>query len=399
MSTGYIIWNADPVIFWIKSFPVRWYGFLFALGFIIAPHLERFIFKKEGKPIELVDTIVGYILIGTIIGARLGDVIFYHLDYFIYHPLEIFLPITFGPPIQFGFRGLSSHGATIGIITTVMIFCIRHRYHIAFKLRPWKLKFTEKKDFVIRFAWLADRAIIAIALAAASIRMGNFANSEIIGVPTKSNYGIFFSRNVTNTFQSHARAIEDLQFTPSTQQENNTTPYQPITLSLVFKKAVRQEKRIKSFVEYTAPRLLNRENVRQHIHYDPAQPLDYRIEKDAKGRFVAHIETLAIPRHPAQLYEALTYLLLFIIVLGLWFRKKGKVKEGSLIGIFFILGFTARFFLEFYKITQPLFENFQLLNTAHFLSIPAILGGFGFLYYAYTKSPQAREEKDIKNKT
>lgn len=92
------------------------------------------------------------------------------------------------------------------------------------------------------------------------------------------------------------------------------------------------------------------------------------------------------PRHPSQLYEALSCLFLFFILLYLWNLKKAKVQEGSLTGIFMIFVFTLRFFYEFLKENQSSFENGLTLNMGQILSIPAVLFGIGVLWYARRKA-------------
>lgn len=98
------------------------------------------------------------------------------------------------------------------------------------------------------------------------------------------------------------------------------------------------------------------------------------------------LAAFVVPRHPSQLYEALSCLLLFFILLYLWKLKKEKTQEGLLTGIFMIFVFTLRFFYEFLKENQSSFENGLSLNMGQILSIPAVLFGLGVLWYAKRKT-------------
>jgi prolipoprotein diacylglyceryl transferase len=106
---------------------------------------------------------------------------------------------------------------------------------------------------------------------------------------------------------------------------------------------------------------------------------DYEFNPSGLAAFV-------VPRHPSQLYEALSCLLLFFILLYLWNLKKEKIQEGLLTGIFMIFVFTLRFFYEFLKENQSSFENGLSLNMGQILSIPAVLFGLGVLWYAKRKA-------------
>jgi len=86
------------------------------------------------------------------------------------------------------------------------------------------------------------------------------------------------------------------------------------------------------------------------------------------------------PRHPAQLYEALAYLAIFILLYKLYWTQKGKHYQGLLISLFLILLFTARFFIEFLKEDQVAFEETMKLNMGQLLSIPFVIAGVWGLY-------------------
>lgn len=160
-------WNPDPIAISIDflNFKIYWYGILFALGFFIGYIIARVMCKKKGYPLDKLDILLFYVFLGTIIGARLAHVFFYQPNYYLSNPIEI-LYIWQG--------GLASHGGTIGAFIGFSIFCYKNR-----EFSP---------------IWLLDHLSIAVALVAALIRIGNFINSEIIGIPTNANYGIIFDR-------------------------------------------------------------------------------------------------------------------------------------------------------------------------------------------------------------
>jgi len=160
-----IHWDVDPTIFRLGPLAPRWYGLLFALGFLIGFYLMRHVFQREGKPEEDLDFLLFYLLGGTILGARLGHVLFYAPGYYLSNPVEI-------PQIWEG--GLASHGGLIGVVLAIWIYCQRR----------------EGQPFV----WLLDRLAAPVALTGSFIRLGNFFNSEILGVPTDLPWGVVFER-------------------------------------------------------------------------------------------------------------------------------------------------------------------------------------------------------------
>lgn len=171
----YIHWNADPIIFSIGSFGLRYYALCWLAAFVISYILMLRIFKKEGKSQELLDSLTMYIFLGTFIGARLGHCLFYDFDYYKDHILEIFLPFQYvnGEFTLTGFAGLASHGAAIGILAGLYLFSRKHK---------------------IDFLWITDRLVLVVPIAGAFIRLGNFFNSEMIGHPTTVPWAVIFEK-------------------------------------------------------------------------------------------------------------------------------------------------------------------------------------------------------------
>ncbi len=167
-----IRWDVDPVIFTLDldflgwgEFPLRWYGLLFALGFVFGNYIMTYVYKVEKKNLKDLDTLLFYMVAAIVIGARLGHCLFYNPEYYLQNPLQI-LNIREG--------GLASHGAAIMVLIALYVYAKKHPD------QP--------------FLWLTDRIVITSALGGAFIRFGNFMNSEIIGKPTGSDWGAIFVR-------------------------------------------------------------------------------------------------------------------------------------------------------------------------------------------------------------
>lgn len=248
------------------SFPLKYYGALFACGLLLGYYIVRNIYKKENLSLDNLDSLLIYVVVGTILGARLGHCIFYEADYFFKHPIEILLPIQkiAGVYKFVGFQGLASHGGTIGVLIAIILYC---------------------KKYKVNFLGLLDRMAIGVPVTAAFIRLGNFMNSEIYGKPTNGNWGVVFQR-------------DDL-----------------------------------------------------------------------------------IPRHPTQLYEAFSYLLIFVLLFWMYKSERTKQASGLLFGTFLTLLFLARFLIEFFKENQEIFENNMLINMGQILSIPFILIGLTLIVW------------------
>jgi phosphatidylglycerol---prolipoprotein diacylglyceryl transferase len=161
---NYITWNVDPEIFSIGPLSIRWYGLLFALAFVFGQRILTKIYVAEGRTEGDVDVITLYMIIGTVIGARLGHTLFYAPDYYLANPIEI-LKIWEG--------GLASHGATIGILFALWLFSRKQKFD---------------------YMWVLDRIVIVVALGGALIRLGNLMNSEIIGRQTDVAWAFLFER-------------------------------------------------------------------------------------------------------------------------------------------------------------------------------------------------------------
>ena len=158
-----IVW--EPTSDGIKLFgnlKIHYYSLMWMIAFILGYQIMKSIFKYESQSEKKLDSLFMYSVLGIMIGARLGHVIFYQPELFRQDFLSVFLPFKFSGGFQFtGFRGLASHGATIGMIISMFIY--------------------NRKVLKKSVLWILDRVVIACALGGIFIRIGNFFNSEIIG--------------------------------------------------------------------------------------------------------------------------------------------------------------------------------------------------------------------------
>ncbi len=169
-----IHWGPDPIIAHLGGFALRWYSLLFAVGFIVGFFMLRKQFVQDKVNLDILDSLLLYSVVGTILGARIGNCLFYEFEYFSQHPAEILLPFKFSPEFEFtGFRGLASHGAMLGLI-------------IAY----WILSKRTGKPIL----WFLDRAALISGICLASIRLGNFMNSEILGAPFDGAWAVVFDK-------------------------------------------------------------------------------------------------------------------------------------------------------------------------------------------------------------
>ncbi len=263
-----IVWNADPEIFRIGGFALRYYSVLFLSGFVLGYYIFRWFYKREQLPLDQLDNLFFVSLISALIGARLGHVIGYDLRYYLAHPWEILMTWK---------GGLASHGGAVGLLIGLWWYIRRYG-----------------RKYGINYLWLLDRFVITVTFAGACIRLGNLMNSEIYGDVTNLPWGFVFARN---------------------------------------------------------------------------------------GE--------VLPKHPTQLYEALSYLALGFAMVWLYKNRLPKLKQGTLFGIFLTFLFGARFIIEFIKEPQSDFEVGMLFNMGQLLSLPFIVAGILIWVWSVRKGKPA----------
>ncbi len=253
---NYIIWDPNPIVFQIGSYAFRWYGIMWGLGVMAAWLFLSYTHHYEKKDNRLLIRLMEYLFFSGIIGARLGQIIFYELNYFIQNPLEIFM-------IWKG--GLASHGGGIGLLVGAYLFARKYSQYT--------------------FWWIIDRVVVVLCLSVGLVRIGNLLNSEIVGKASNLPWAFHF------------------------------------------------------------------------VQYDGPQSLIYR--------------------HPSPLYETLMVFGIFALLLYLYHKSTFR-QAGKLTGLFFVLAFSGRILLEFFK---------EDALWTQMLSVPFVLCG---LYLLFSKTPTVK---------
>jgi len=361
---NFLIWSPDPNIFVIPFFdhPVRWYGLLFAAGFIISQQVLFWMFKQEGRPEKDVEKLTVYMVIATIVGARLGHCLFYNPGFYLTHPIEIF---------KVWEGGLASHGGALGIFVSIYLFSRKYPQY--------------------SFWWLVDRLVIVTALTGALIRTGNFFNSEMEGTMTHADYGVVYAHYTEEVLNYDDRKIDEVVFEKGGDMQSDKPGIHPITAKIIYNRGVQLTTSDKSFFEHQLRNaLLSYDEVTQHIDFGKDQPLAYKFYEE-DGHAVAEIYGLGINRHAAQLYEAAYCILIMLITFLLWKNKRTTIPQGVNFAIFMMLLWSLRFADEFFKMNQEAFEENMALNMGQILSIPMFLAGVVMFFLFYTKGKRTMD--------
>jgi len=299
-------WNPITGIDIVGNFKLHFYSLMWVTAFIVGWYIMKRVFTKEKVSLDYLDPLFIYTVLATMLGARLGHVLFYQSDLISQDFFSIFLPFKFKGGFEFtGFQGLASHGAAIGIIIGMYLYRRKYKYK--------------------SLLWILDRIVISVASGAVFIRIGNFINSEIIGKVTESNFGVRFIQD--EYYKS--------QITQLTGIKDVKKAYAAVTDNPQFSELLE-----------------------------------------------------AVPyRHPAQLYESFCYIFVFLILWYFYSKTTKKDQTGFLFGLFLVLLWTIRFFVE--RVKEPQgdeYINWYGLNTGQWLSIPFILIGFYFMFVYKPKS-------------
>ena len=372
MQLAYILWTVNPEVLdslgLDLSFDFRWYGILFASGFLFGQSIIDYIWKAEGKPAKDVEILTIYALIGTVIGARLGHVLFYD-DKGIYR----------SDPIQALYiweGGLASHGAAFALILSVWLY--------------------SRKRYGQSFLWVIDRVVITVALGGALIRIGNLMNSEIIGKPTDTDSGFVFARSAYDVINKNDlnKKILNFHITRSNSDTviNNKT-YAGLTVHFEVEKGAVTENDLQLKVKGELAKLIitNPESAPHFsVLQDQLKPMISEVP-NADGNIEASFNIYGIPRYPSQLYESISTFLTFLLLGFLWFRYKDKTPEGLLFSLFVIINFGLRFLYEFTKEPQVDFEKEMTYNMGQLLSIPLVIAGLITLYIVLTRTKKVNQ--------
>lgn len=354
---NYILWNVDPELFELFGRGVRWYGFLFASSFYLASLILRRILLRKGMKDEQISKLIIFLVIGCLVGLRLGHCLFYEPAYYLSNPLEI-LKIWKG--------GLASHGAAIGILIALYLF-------------------MRKTDF--SYLWLLDRIVIVVLFIAPFIRTGNLMNSEIIGDKSECSYAFIFVNGVDDELSRKNGAYIDKtqlkQIGKDTIVDN--TLYSELSLEIFMNKNFPEEKIDDFLYQYFVKRIEHDTDLKYNVKVFEDKPPIEVIKYS--GSYKALMTIYGIPRHPSQIYEALAYFSFFLFFIFYYIKQKGMIREGLLFGMFLILVFGFRFFVEFLKEVQVSFENTMMLNMGQLLSIPLVIVGILIILRSLKKEP------------
>ncbi len=271
-----INWNPDPELFnFFGSFPIRYYGLLWGIGIVLSCIIVQRQYRDRKISEDKFTPLFFYCVIGITLGARLGHCIFYDWSYYQNHLIEMILPIRQFPGEGWkwiGYKGLASHGGTLGLIIALWLYCRKTKMH---------------------YMDVLDMIAVATPICACCIRLANLMNSEIIGKPTDMPWAFVFE------------------------------------------------------------------------------------------------QVDMLPRHPAQLYEAIAYFIFFLGMIYLYKKSDHgqKLHRGFFFGLCLTEIFVFRFFVEFLKENQVDFENTMTLNMGQWLSVPFVIIGIYFMLF-YGKNKQ-----------
>ena len=328
---NYLIWNTDPEMFSLLGRSVRYYGLLFAVGFLIAQSLTYHTFRQHNWSKKWVDKATLYAFISIIIGARLGHILFYDPSYYFTHPAEI-------PRIDRG--GLASHGALVGTFTGMWLFA---------------------KQYKLNLKLVYDNLVPAALILSACIRIGNFMNSEIYGIP--SSFGVLFAHPTTELLQQHLKPIQ-IQYQKQSSQRLIAHLRYPTQLP---------EPTLRKQIQAQLPYLTQRTGFHQHFTLN--QDTLLWVRQDPAVGQVAALSLKPIPRHPTQLYESAVYFCLCLIFLWSMKRQQKPLPYGTYTGLLLLSVFMARILIEYIKVPQESFANHTPLNMGQWLSLPCVLAG------------------------
>ncbi|MFA0963260.1 prolipoprotein diacylglyceryl transferase [Roseivirga sp. BDSF3-8] len=364
---AFIVWDPIPELPYIAewlNWPVRWYGLMFVLGFLVSQQIMFYFFNKDGRPVKDVETLTVYMIFATIIGARLGHMFFYDFDRVLEEPLSIFY-------IHQG--GLASHGGAIGILFALWLYA------------------RSRKDQ--SYFWILDRIVIVVALVGALIRFGNFVNSEILGKPTGTDSGVVFAHVAEQTvygIDPNQEAFETVEARKATSEEAAGLDGQVVMLDIVFLPQLKDRNSIERILQNNIKAALTYPGVEEQV-YLPDGKINYTLASEG-GQFKASIPMMGVPRHPAQLYESFYCILIFLFLFWLWKTKRHRLPEGHIFALFLIILFSLRFVDEFFKENQEAFEDSLALNMGQILSIPLVLAGIAILIFIHRKKDNKPRE-------
>jgi len=357
---NYIVWDPSPSVIpgWERP---PWYSILFAAGFVISQQFMVYFFRKEGQDVNLVDKLTIYMVLATIIGARLGHVLFYEPEKYLSNPIDI-LKVWEG--------GLASHGAAISILLALWIYA--------------------KKTPGQSYLWVVDRIVIVTAMTGALIRFGNLMNSEIGGKETLTDNGFVYGWHIEELLQSLRVPVESIEaYKPEDRSgELQGNGVVPMNIDIEISKGTYELADLESTLRRDVKYALTQFNSSKNYYAEPVDtPLNLTIA-DKGDHYLATVRSFGKAKHPTQIYESISYFIIFLILLAIWNKYRERTPEGLLLGLFFISVFGTRFVWEFFKENQVDFEDAMAFNMGQILSIPLVIGGIVLVIRALKIGPK-----------
>lgn len=347
-----ILWNVGPEVIPGFDRPNK-YALLFITGIILGYYIVKRIYTKEKIEIKELDNLLMWVVVSTIVGARLGHVFFYEWDYYSQHLTEI-------PAVWKG--GLASHGAAIAIPIAVILY----------------RRFSSKMPIM----WTLDRVVIAVAIAGCFIRLGNLANSEIKGKPSDGAMSMVFVHNFEKSMNFGEYFSGEYSVTYEETGEDtlvNGVAYPEIKVDVKF--AGENNDEIRNYFMKVNPQINNFFKERNE-NFEFLTINTNRMPNDASSYIRDDGFSLyfyMIPRTPTQIIEAVGYLLIFLVLFFLYWKSNSGRIPGFIFGAFLIGIFGFRFFVEYLKEGQADRDAETIINTGQMLSIPFVILGIYFV--------------------
>lgn len=371
MMTSYILWNINPEIFTLGPFTLRWNTLLILIAYLTGRRLLFYIFRKERADSADVTILTGYLLILSLLFARLVFVALYEPQIIWTNPAEVLFPFSFRPGFHLtDSAGFSIYGAAMGALVAVWLY-------------------SRKKKTDHQFLNTLDRVSLLSALTAVFLFSGSFLNSEIVGKPTDSPVGIVFTHPVEDGLKTVPCCIMrnpngENPLIQVVARRDNTVPksdtlHQGVILYLFFKPGA-TEQLVNEFLIGDVKTFLF--DMADYVHEPGTEPLHYSIIVAKDGQYIGRVQTRGITRHPVQIIGALISLTVFVLLFIAWHKKKRVLTPGKLSGYFMIAFWSVHLVMGFLTEKQGLPEKT--------MDIILILSGIIVLAFSATKQKAAQ---------
>ncbi len=361
------IWNISTDIFSFGPFQLKWVTALLVVGILGGRRLLQYVFKKERANADDLGLLFSLVLIGAVIGARLIYVALIDSNILFNKPAQILFPFEFTRGFKFVGEGqFSMVGSLVGVIITLLIFA-------NLKSKP--------------FLWLLDKGLLLLIVIFVFLRVGNLFQSEYIGKPTDSPAGILFVNKVEEGLQKlpccamrnpgGETPLDTVQVRNGKEMLHAGIGYKPLIIYLFFKDGA-TEQLVNEFLIGDVKTFLF--DLSDLIYEPGTEPLHYTIfVEGAANNYMTRIQTIGLSRHPLQLYEAVAFLLLFMVLIRYWHKNYKQLQPGKIAGLLIAFIAVIHFIIEFLnQVTRPLIKAVPL-TTDQYICIPLLIFGIVLL--------------------